>query len=130
MSEAEINRIIADKINYYLTLYNKTQGDLADYIGVSQATVSNWCKGIKMPRMDKIDKICAFFKIKRSDLMEDHSNYIEKDYYLNQETRQIAQEIYDNPDMRSLFDMSRKMTPERLRAHIALMKQLMGDDKE
>lgn len=45
-------------------------------------------------------------------------------YYLNEETRQIAQEIYDNPDMRSLFDMSRKMTPERLKAHVDFMKQL------
>ncbi|MCI8648087.1 MAG: helix-turn-helix transcriptional regulator [Firmicutes bacterium] len=41
---------------------------------VSQATVSNWCRGIKIPRMNKIDKIAVFFKVKRSYILEEHSN--------------------------------------------------------
>ncbi len=41
---------------------------------VSQATVSNWCKGIKIPHMNKIDKIAVFFKVKRSYILEEHSN--------------------------------------------------------
>lgn len=61
MSEKELNSIIAKNISKYLEIQSKTQSDLAEYIGVSQATVSNWCKGIKMPRMAKIDMICNFF---------------------------------------------------------------------
>lgn len=72
MSEKEINEIIARNINMYLEHSGKTQVDLADYMNVSQATISNWCKGAKMPRMDKIDKICSFFSIKRTDLMDEH----------------------------------------------------------
>ena len=63
MSEQEINKIISERISYYLEKNGKTQLQLADYMNVSQATVSNWCKGVKMPRMDKIDKICAFFLV-------------------------------------------------------------------
>lgn len=73
MSESDINNLIAKKISHYLYINEKSQQDLADYMGVSQATVSNWCKGIKMPRMDKIDKICTYFNCNRSDLMEDTS---------------------------------------------------------
>ena len=69
MSEKELNFIIAKNISKYLEIQSKTQTDLAEYIGVSQATVSNWCKGIKMPRMSKIDMICKFFSIERSELM-------------------------------------------------------------
>ena len=69
MGEKELKSIIAKNISKYLENQNKTQSDLAEYIGVSQATVSNWCKGIKMPRMTKIDMICDFFSINRSDLM-------------------------------------------------------------
>ena len=54
MSEAELNQLIAKNIARYLEDQNKTQLDLAEYIGVSQATVSNWCKGIKVPRMSKL----------------------------------------------------------------------------
>ena len=72
MSEKELNAIITKKLNYYMDLNSTTQVELAEYMGVSQATISNWQKGIKTPRMSKIDKICEFFHIKRSDLMEDN----------------------------------------------------------
>lgn len=45
---------------------------------VSQATVSNWCKGIKSPRMDKLDKICIFLNCTRTDLLEDKPEPHEK----------------------------------------------------
>lgn len=75
MNEHEINSIIAKNITRLLERHNKTQLELAEYMHVSQATVSNWCKGLKMPRMSKVDMICSFFSIERSDLMEesDHS---------------------------------------------------------
>ncbi len=74
MSDQEINNLIARKITFYMNQKNVSQQELAKYMGVSQATVSNWCKGIKMPRMNKIDKLCLYFGIKRSDLMEDNSH--------------------------------------------------------
>ena len=74
MSEQELNKLIAKRITYYLDINKKSQQELATYLSVSQATVSNWCKGIKMPRMDKIDRICSYFSITRSDLMEDKAN--------------------------------------------------------
>ena len=74
MSEQELNRLIAKRITYYLDINKKSQQDLATYLSVSQATVSNWCQGIKMPRMDKIDRICSYFSITRSDLMDDKTN--------------------------------------------------------
>ena len=77
MSEKEINSVIAKNLNRYLTQTGKTQIDLSLFMNVSQATVSNWCKGLKMPRMDKIDKICSFFNISRSDLMEEESDSTE-----------------------------------------------------
>ena len=73
MQEKDINKIIAKNISSLLDRYGKTQSDLADYMEVSQATVSNWCKGVKLPRMDKIDKICDFFNVSRTQLMDDGS---------------------------------------------------------
>lgn len=72
----ELNMVIANNITKQLELHNRTQLDLAEYMGVSQATVSNWCKGIKIPRMTKIDMICNYFDIKRSDLMNNKSEQV------------------------------------------------------
>ena len=74
VSETEINRIISENLNRLMEKRGTTQLELAEYMGVSQTTISNWCKGVKMPRMDKIDKLCRFFHINRSDLMNDHSS--------------------------------------------------------
>lgn len=69
-----INDIFVRQLKYYLNLRNKSQTDLAKYIGVSNGTITNYVNGTNMPRMDKIDKICDFLLIKRSDLLEDHTN--------------------------------------------------------
>lgn len=78
MAEPDINKIIANNITKYMDKFGKTQIDLATYMNVSQATVSNWCKGLKVPRMDKIDKICLFFGIRRSQLMDEESDVKQK----------------------------------------------------
>lgn len=74
MSEQELNQVIANNIAFLLQTSGMSQLELADHMNVSQATVSNWCKGIKTPRMDKIDKIAAFFNVKRSRIMEECPN--------------------------------------------------------
>ena len=67
-TEKEINRAISQNIVRYLAKNNMSQADLATAIGVSEATVSNWCKGIKMPRMQKFDAICTVLGCSRLDL--------------------------------------------------------------
>ena len=103
-----------------------TQQQMADKLGVSRSTIGMYENGEREPNFETLELIADFFNVDMNYLIGKKSDV--EDYYLNPETKQIAQEIYDNPDMRSLFDMSRKMTPERLKAHIALMKQLMGDE--
>lgn len=71
MSDKAINDIIATNLNRLLEVNGKSQADLAAYMEVSQATVSNWCKAIKVPRMDKLDRICIFLNCSRSDLMDE-----------------------------------------------------------
>ena len=75
MSNSDINLRIANNLKKYMDINNITQDKLADFMGVSQVTVSNWCNGVKLPRMNKIDKICNFFNINRSDLMDTEDDY-------------------------------------------------------
>lgn len=128
MSEKEINDIISRNLSYYLDLRNKTQLDLAEHMGVSQATVSNWCTGVKMPRMKKIDAICEYLGVKRSDLMEEKSEVQtsghNKVYYQDAETAKLAQEMLEDSDMRALFHMKKNMDAARFKAHMNMMKEL------
>ena len=73
MMNSDINMRIATNLNRLMEHHDVTQLELAEYMNVSQATISNWCKGSKMPRMDKIDKLCKFFNVSRTELMDSHS---------------------------------------------------------
>ena len=125
MTERELNAIIANNITVLLDEHNKTQQELAEYMGVTQATVSNWCKGIKVPRMTKIDKICEYFNVTRSQLMEEKTES-KQSYYLDPEAAEMAQELYDRPEMRVLFDASRKATKEDIEQVADILKRLSG----
>lgn len=129
MSESEINKLVAKRLNYFLEINEKTQNDLAEYMGVSQATISNWCKGIKLPRMDKIDRLCAFFNINRSDLMEDKTTPPET-YYLNNDAREMAQFLYENPEYKVLFDASRKVKKEDIDFVKQMIDRVRGDSDD
>ena len=48
----------------------------------------------------------------------------ESGYYTDPETARLAQEMYDDPEMRSLFHMKRNMEPEKFKAHIDMMKKM------
>ena len=69
--------IFSKNLKRYLEEQDRTQLELAKYLGVSNTTVNNYVKGYNMPRMDKIDKICQFFNIKRTDLIEDKTKEID-----------------------------------------------------
>lgn len=96
--------------------------DVAAATGISNMTFSDWKKGKSTPKVDKLQKIADFFGVTLEYLTTGKET--KPQYYLDNETATIAQEIFENPDMKSLFDMSRKMSPEKLKAHLQLMKML------
>lgn len=72
--EKKFNEVFAKNLRYYMDLNGISQNELSRELNVSPTSVNNWCKGYKTPRMDRVDEICRFFHINRSDLMNDHSS--------------------------------------------------------
>lgn len=70
MSDREI---FQENFNFYLSTRGKSQRDLADYVGVTKSTVSGWSHGVSYPRADTMEKICAYFQISLSMLVESRS---------------------------------------------------------
>lgn len=58
------------KLGYYLSVSGMSQKDLADRLGVSQSSVTNWLKGKNSPDIDLIAEICNIFNIEITDLMD------------------------------------------------------------
>lgn len=124
MTEKELNKVIAANIVRLLDQKNRTQQELAEYIGVSQTAVSSWCSGQKTPRMNKIDKICKFFDVKRSAILGTGVITPEKHHHTNSETEQIAQSIYDDPDLHALFNAARGSNPDNLKLAAEMLRRM------
>lgn len=104
ISEQEFNDIFSKQLKRQLRIHEMTQSDLAKRLGVSTQSVTNWCKGAKTPRMDKVDSMCKIFNCRRSDLMEEKSSIppnnndktiLDKYHLLNDEGKQRLLERAD-----------------------------------
>lgn len=67
--EKEIALVIAANIQRYMDINHLTRRELAQKVGVSVASVGFWCSGAKIPRMDKVDRMCSIFDCERSDIL-------------------------------------------------------------
>lgn len=116
MSEDEYKKIFSKNLNYFMTLNNKTQVDIINDLGFNKSAVSTWCNGTRLPRMDKVDALAKYFGVNRSDLIENREFKQSSGYYTNRETAKVAQEIFENKELRALFDVQRDMDPDDLKA--------------
>lgn len=99
-------------------------------LGFARSSISKFNKNV--PSMEKIKQIADFLDVSVSDMIgdsDDRSN-TEK-YYLNDETAQVAQEIFENKELRALFDVQKDMDPADLKAlhsmALALKRKERGD---
>ena len=84
--------------------------------GITTATVSNWKAGRYTPKSDKIQKIADYFGVPFDYLMHGKESEEGANYYLNDETASIAQDIFENKELRILFDAARDAESEDLAA--------------
>lgn len=93
MPEETYQKIFSRNLNYYMKLNGKTQTDLINDLGFNKSAVSTWCNGTRLPRMDKVEILAQYFKINRSDLIEERSK-----------NTNIALTSKDNRDIRKDLD--------------------------
>ena len=109
-----------------------TQQEISEKLGISRSTIGMYETGAREPDYDTLELIADFFNVDMDYLLgrTDKTTMIpESFYYFNDETREIAQEIFENPELRSLFDVAKDIPADRLKAHIEFMKNLKDSEK-
>ena len=137
MSDKEYASIIGANLRRIANAAGKTQADICNDLKIGKSTVSSWFTGERVPRMDKIDMLCSYFHVSRSDIMEPHDpqqsqntdREDDKMWYLDRETAELAQELKDNPELRVLLDAARNVKTEDLRVVQATIEALLRKDR-
>jgi len=123
MSTQEYGKIISKNLKEIAYRCGKTQAEIARDLKINKATVSSWMNGTRIPRMDSVDLLAHYFNCKRSDIMEEHDDR-PASYYLDPETAQAAQELFEKPGFRVLFDAARGARSEDMAVVADILKRL------
>jgi transcriptional regulator with XRE-family HTH domain len=73
MSNIGNKEIFARNLSYYVMMSGRDQKEIAEVVGVAPSTFNEWVKGKKYPRIDKIEMLANYFRILKSDLIEDNA---------------------------------------------------------
>ena len=72
MTDEEQKEVFSKNLSHYISIFEKTQKEVADAISVSPQTFNTWTQGIALPRMGKIQSLANYFNINKSDLLDKH----------------------------------------------------------
>lgn len=124
---------ISDNIRRLRKQSGLTQSEFGEIAGVTDRAVSAWEKGIAEPRIDTIQKLATHFDISKGAIVDDVNDHKEevnnKTYYLDPKVVEIAQEVYEHPELKLLFEASRKVSAEDLKAIIYIANRLKKNEK-
>lgn len=99
-----------------LQKFGVTAYQVSKATGIPQSTISNWKARGNLIRGDKAQKIADYFGVSVDYLMTGKEKEGGEKYYLNDETAEMAQKIFENKELRALFDVQSDMQPEDLKA--------------
>lgn len=111
-----------------------TQVEMAEKLGISRSTIGMYETGAREPDFETLEKIADFFNVDIDYLLgrTDKTTILPETagkYYLNDETAQVAQEIFENKELRGLFDTARDASPEDLRTAQTILEALKRKEK-
>ena len=111
-----INMLLGKNIRYLRKRAEMSQEQLADNLGYkSFTTIQKWESGASEPPIGIAQKIALLFQVDMDDLLKVDLETRPEGYYINPETAEIAQKIYEGKELRALFDAAVDADPEDLK---------------
>lgn len=100
---------------------------LSKDIDCAPTTVTNWLNGKTLPSSDKMQLLAGYFGVSVDYLMTgDDEDTAER--YEQREVLDMLDEIRKNPELRTMFSITRNATPEQLKQYINVIKAIRGED--
>lgn len=98
-----------------------SQATLAERLGMSKSTIGAYETGDIKPSVEAIEALAEFFNVNKGYLMGEEDYGL---YYMDPVVAEMAKELYERPDLRVLFDASRKATTEDVKMVVDLLDRL------
>lgn len=122
----------AKRLKEALSLAGITAKQLSDKSGVSQSSISQYTHGTYIPNNVTAAKMAEVLNVSPVWLMGFDVPMIEEEmrsYYLNPQTAEIAQAIFDSKELSLLFSEARDAKPEDLMTIHTLLLALKAKER-
>lgn len=120
--------LFKDMLKYLRSRENLSQAELAEKLGVAKSTISMYEVGKREPDFETLEAIADLFNVDMNFLLGKEGS--ENDhYYLNDETAKAAQEIFENKELRLLFDAARDADAEDLQTVHSMLLALKRKER-
>ena len=140
--ELELYEIIGSMLKAVRLNRNMTLEQVAENFGVTPKTIQRYESGERKISIDKLMELTTFYSVDYSHFMAaaekrlalKHPSIVsqmsddEEGYYFNDEVAEIAQQVYDRPELRMLFSASKNVSADDLQAVIALVERMKKED--
>lgn len=137
MSEYEVGlyRIIGEMIREIRNIRKMTLEEIADKLGVTPKTLQRYETGARKIKISTIMELAEIMNFNYDEFMaeakrrlagtgDNITNENAIPYYaINEETRKIAQEIFDDKDMKLLFDLKKTAKADELMNYAKFLKE-------
>ena len=117
-----------DIFEQLLQKYGLTAYKVAKEAGVTQTALSNWKTGKSTPTTKTLQKIADYFGVSIDYLMTGEEKENDR-YYINNETAEMAQALFENKNLRVLFDAAKDATPEDLKTTYDMLMALKKKER-
>ena len=123
----EYNKEVGKRIHLARTNKGMTLKDLGNLIDVAESTAQRYEKGkIKSLDIKMIKKIATALGVSPSYLMGWEEDNV---YYLNNDAREYAQELFDNRELKLVMDASRKLSKKSLTDLKNIIDSMKGEEE-
>lgn len=114
--------VFAKNLAYYVERSGKTQKEISEIVGVSTSTFNDWMKAKKYPRIDKIEILADFFKILKSDLIEEKTEEDREMQKKNNAQADIVLRMQQDEQFFQAVNAIYEMDSEKLSGLLAFLK--------
>lgn len=98
--------------------------------GIAQSVLSTWKTKGTTPKADKLQILAEYLGVSIDYLLGVQQNVQSEEYYQNDEASRAAQEAFDDPDLRILFDAAKDSRPEDIRMAAEMLRRLKGTNPD
>lgn len=119
-----------ERFEMLLAKHNCTVADVCKATGISHSNMSSWKNRGGSMGTKNLQKIADYFGVSIDYLLTGELSTRPTDFYIDKETSEFAQQIYENKELRLLFEAAKDAKPEDLKTVYTMLKALKKKDND